>query len=249
MGKKDYTSFIFSHIPKCGGTSFREFIYKSAISSNVDTDKIYIPGYNGVKVSKNLNQLSGSELRSFSKKNYQVIAMHVPYESHLHHSALGSNPLYFSIFRDPLERFLSHYYFFYYRQGADGCKGKHLTDLTVAKRSYMLQNLSNVYASYILGDIKSGLYHDLHLLDDIIEKLNQPNYHYGILSDIDFALESLSVALSQWLHLGQHFPKVNAFNFRDTYKDMISDELVEEFNSMNTLDISVYDYILDSLNT
>ena len=247
MKNHDYTSFIFSHIPKCGGTSFREFLYNSAIDSNIDSNRIYIPGYNNVNVNKNLNQLSKYELRTFSKQSYQVVAMHVPYAIHLEADGFGSHPLYFSLFREPLERFLSHYYFFYYRQGADGCKGKHLTDLREAKRSYMLQNLSNVFASYILGDIKSGLYHDPHLLDEIIAKLNQPNYHYGILSDIDSALESLSVALPQWLQLGQNFPKVNAYNFHHTYKDMITDELIEEFYSMNVLDISVYDYILKSL--
>ena len=120
---EEYSSFIFSHIPKCGGTSFRKLIFDSALSSGIDKSEIYIPGYNGLKVDRNLIQLSFLQLKLFSKLNLKVAAMHVPYNVHHKYTSFGPNPLYFSLFREPFDRFLSHYYFFYYRQGADGCKG------------------------------------------------------------------------------------------------------------------------------
>ncbi len=248
MKNHDYTSFIFSHIPKCGGTSFREFLYNSAIDSNIDSNRIYIPGYNNVNVNKNLNQLSKYELRTFSKQSYQVVAMHVPYAIHLEADGFGSHPLYFSLFREPLERFLSHYYFFYYRQGADGCKGKHLIDLPRDRRSQMIKNLSNIYASYIMGEVKSGIFYDIDLMDDIVTKLKQDNYHYGLLSNVDLAIADLSSHLPDWLSLRKDFPKVNAFNFHDTYRDRLTDDLIDEFNSCNALDIKIYEYVKSSLS-
>jgi hypothetical protein len=244
----NYTSFIFSHIPKCGGTSFREFIYKSALHSKIDRHRIYIPGYNNIRVDKNLNQLSQSELKSFSKRKYQVIAMHVPYAIHVKHNNLGHRPLYFSLFREPFERFLSHYYFFYYKQGADGCKGIHLSDLPDNKRLSMIDNLSNIYASYILGNVKSGLYEDVRLLDEVKSKLSEENFHYGLLHDVDKSIDALSNVLPNWLNLDQEFPKVNAYSFQTTYSQHVSEQLIDEFNSRNVLDIQIYEFIKNSLS-
>jgi hypothetical protein len=248
MKDSNYTSFIFSHIPKCGGTSFREFLYQSALNSDIDNERVYIPGYGGIKVNKNYNQLSKHELKVFSRQDFQLVAMHVPYGIHSEVQNLGSNPLYFSLFRDPLERFLSHYYFFYYRQGADGCRGKHLSDLSSHKRSKMISNLSNIYASYILGEVKSGIFHDVHLIKDIISKLDQSNYHYGLLSHVDIAISNLSSVLPNWLSLGEQFPNVNAHNFHDAYEDRLTDDLLDEFKSKNILDIKIYEYVKNSLS-
>jgi hypothetical protein len=245
----DCTSFIFSHIPKCGGTSFREFIYNSAKSSDIPSDDLYIPGYNGLNVNKNLTQLSHRELLSFSNGSYRVVAMHVPYGIHRSYSAMGERPLYFTLFRDPLERFLSHYYFFYYRQGADGCKGKHLSELPTSKRASLLSNLSNIYASYILGDVKSGIYDVSQGLDTVIANLESPNYIYGDLSNVEGALAILSVALPSWLELLPIFPRVNSNSFNAEYRTQIPEQIIEEFRSMNALDLMIYDYVKTSVAT
>ena len=249
MAKIDYSSFIFSHIPKCGGTSFRKLIYESAVASGVESKTIYIPGYNGLKVDRNLIQLSAFQLRSFSKLDLRVTAMHVPYKIHLEYSSLGSNPLYFTLFREPFERFLSHYYFFYYRQGADSCKGIHLSELESKKRTSLIKNLSNIYASYIMGDVKSGLYSDLDLYEETCARLSKQNYCYGLLSDMSSSLDRLAHVLPDWLELKTDFPHINAHNFSATYNDHITDAMSQEFQHHNALDIKIYSYIVNSFST
>lgn len=242
-----YSSLIFSHIPKCGGTSFRKLIYDSAISSGINKSEIYVPGYNGLKVDKNLNQLSRPELMTFSRSNFRIIAMHVPYNVHLDYVSMGLNPLYFSFFRDPFERFLSHYYFFYFKLGADKCKGKHLSDLPEKKRISLIKNLSNIYASYLLGEVKSGLYTDLDLLDGIKVILDNHNFCIGLLSNISQSLSKLRMKLPSWITLETDFPEENIYYLKSEYKDYISADLKDVFVEFNRLDIKLYEYIFKSV--
>jgi len=243
-----YSSLIFSHIPKCGGTSMRELLYNSASNSGICDENIYIPGYNGLKIDRNPIQLNSFQLKAFHKLEIKVAGMHVPYNSHKTYPSFGYNPLYFTLFREPFERFLSHYYFFYYRQGANGCKGTHLSDLPTEKRTMLIYNLSNLYASYIMGDVKSGLYDDVNLLTQLKSSLSNSNYVYGLLSDVTTALDNLSSQLPSWISIIADLPKVNVHNFSSTYENEISDEFREEFNRFNELDLRLYDHIVESLS-
>jgi len=74
--KVPFDSFIFSHIPKCGGSSFRKFIFDSSLKSEIDVKKIHIPGEGGVLHSKNLPNLEEAELKSLKLQKVKIIADH-----------------------------------------------------------------------------------------------------------------------------------------------------------------------------
>lgn len=241
----EYDQLIFSHIPKCGGTSFREYIYRQALSSGLHKSQLHIPGVGGLSINKNLNQLSKIELDGLSQREVKVWAMHVPINMHQHYKLLGSNPLYFTLVRSPLDRFLSHYYFFYYRQGADGFKGKHLQDLSDSSLNYIFEKLSNIYASYFLGEYKSGVFKDIQLFEEIVSVINQDNIVVGLLDDINGSLDKLRGKLPRWLNVNNDFPKTNVFLKSKSYAKDLSSNLKDQILSKNQLDILIYNYIKD----
>ena len=95
--KKTYDSFIFTHIPKCGGTSFRKLINDSALASGIADEQLYIPGFNDLENDKNIDQLKGKEKESFMGSSYKVIAAHSKFNLHKEYNLTFSNPFYLSL--------------------------------------------------------------------------------------------------------------------------------------------------------
>ena len=89
-------SFIFSHIPKCGGTSFRTFLAKAAIKSGVPENEVYIPGENGLPNTKNLIALPENELEEVKSKKIRLLADHSFFGVHISKSLNIHNPFYYT---------------------------------------------------------------------------------------------------------------------------------------------------------
>ena len=99
---QSYDTFVFNHIPKCGGTSFRELLNISAISSGIEPEKIYIPGFNGLEEEKNIDQLSIREKAVLRRKEKKIFACHSRFDVAKTYKLPFGNVFYFTILRDPV---------------------------------------------------------------------------------------------------------------------------------------------------
>lgn len=239
MSKKEYDCFIYTHIPKCGGTSFRKFINDSALKSEINEREIYIPGFNGLENNKNIPELNAEELRELQKRHLKVIANHAKFNVHEEFNLGVRNPFYFTILRDPIKRFISHYNFFYYKLGYDNCKGKSLDDLEPEKRDRIVHHLANVQVKY-LSNIKHirivGLDNMLRLAkSNLLLEYNC----FGTIENMDETLDKLRWTKPDWLNIKSNFPKLNKSN---SHKVKLSDEVLELISQANNWDLSLYQF-------
>jgi hypothetical protein len=107
--------FIFYHIEKCGGSSFRE-AFNNYFLNFYKQKHIFIPEKNGnIKINfvpENIETIKKN--KSISYNNLKVILSHIRYS---YFPTLNIRvPLKITVIRNPVDRLISHYYFFQYKQ-------------------------------------------------------------------------------------------------------------------------------------
>lgn len=241
---KKYTSpfdaFIFTHIPKCGGVSFRHFIYEAAIQSNISTDKVYIPGENYLHINKNLLQLSERELKRFRQKDIQILANHSYYNTHLLYDLPNfKSPFYYTILREPIDRFISHYNFFNYKNGNQDCKGISLSELPTEKLIEIAKKLGNVQTRYISGIDQLSDFGETDALAIAKHNLEFGYADFSILENIETDLIYLSNKSPDWLSIQPtDFPKMNQNKLTFPLETKVLD-IIRQYNQ---LDLALYSY-------
>jgi len=134
--------FVFYHIEKCGGSSFRTMLYNFFVQNKIyNHNEIYVPKFvNNINFRlENLYKIQNSlGLQQFSK--LKAIVGHVLYHQI---DFLEENVKYrFSIIRHPVSRLISHYYFF------DFPKTRiHMIDLSSNKFERLCKQYSLFYCS------------------------------------------------------------------------------------------------------
>lgn len=237
-----YKSFVFTHIPKCGGTSFRKFIYNAAIENGIEPSAIYIPGFNEVGNDKNLAQLSQKECFNLNQRKLKILANHSMFEAHTTMGIQLKQPFYYTLLREPISRFLSHYDFFYYQQGLNNCKGIALADLPDEKRSRLIEKLANLQLLYLTNrSVGTKVTEDL--FKEACENLQNHYADFGILEDIEQSIERLKSKLPAWLKSNYPFPSLNNRKKRN----VVSQIILEEISSANQWDIRLYEWAKENL--
>ncbi len=233
----EYSSFIFTHIPKCGGTSFRHYINSACLLNNLDTSEIYIPGCNEIKSDKNLGQLDNKELEQLRKNNIRVLANHTKYEEHSKYKIKIPSPYYYTLLRNPIQRFISHYNFFYYKNGLDKLKNISLNDLEEHRLEKLIISLSNLQVSYLSNVKYPKAVGSLNQYKIAYYNLTQLYGGFGILEQMEESLKQLQNTIPSWLDLkDSSFPSLNAFSTEEKIKPSII-KLIKKHNDM---DIRLY---------
>lgn len=237
-----YTHFHYIHIPKCGGTSFREHLYEASIAGGIRQEEIYIPGFNQLKTAKNYDQLNFLQKALFNRKDYKVIGMHATANVFKAKLQTTANPFVYTILRDPIERFLSHYYHFYFHQGIDGCMGIHLVDLETSKREALLKHLSNLMIKYLTNrDLKSQvLEQDLSQATRVLDTMSL----FGILEKMEHSMHILSQKAPQWLSFNARISKRNEKRVGFSLDEYVDSELRQLIASYNSFDLQLYNHAL-----
>lgn len=238
--EKQYRSFIFTHIPKCGGTSFREYINTAALASNIKKEAIYIPGFNGLAHDKNIGQLNEKELIELQKKKLRVIANHAEFGVEKTYKLKIKQPFIYTILREPVSRFISHYNFFYFKNGYKNCKGVSLNDLPDDQLHHLVNMLSNIQVKY-LSNVKHIKIVGLENMTKIAKYNLMFCYDdFGILENMSEALNSLREKTSGWLELSHTFPEQNKNKTKP--KTEVSQRVVKLIEKYNRFDIELYNF-------
>lgn len=237
----EFDTFIFTHIPKCGGTSFREYIYNSGKTSNIKPEEMYVPGFHPESNEKNIPQLNEEELDKLRQSQIKVFACHSKYDIEREFNLTKvKNPFYFTILREPVQRFISHYYFFYFKLNNSNCKNIHLKDLQENKRHEIINHLSNLQVKWIGNNPNA----DLNLAINILETKYQS---VGILEHISQSLDVLRKFSPDWITFNNSFPISNTNKSYEKYQ--IPDSIIDEIKNANALDMKLYKTGLNSLTT
>jgi len=242
LEKKEYKSFVFTHIPKCGGTSFRKYVNDSAVDSGIQLKNIYIPGINGLKNDKNLPQLDKTELQAIQDIDLKVLANHCKFEENIGLGITPNAPYHFTILRDPVKRFISHYHFFYYTLGYNNCKGVRLDELSEKNFSFLIEKLGNIQTGY-LSNIK---FKKIVGLENML-KISKYNLQYefgsfGLVEDMETTLELLRSTIPDWLNLTGDFPNLNISN---SMKVDLPEEIISRISEANKYDLELYEFAKD----
>lgn len=233
-----HSSFVFVHIPRCGGTSFREYLYCATIANRLAAEEVHIPGFGGCGDDRNLHQLSNEELDLFRAKKTKVIASHDFFNSPVTTDLSLSEPYYFAFLRRPIDRFLSHYYFFYYTHGLDGLKGMGLEDLPDSQLEWLLLSFSNLQVRYISGcGVRLPKESDLEIAK---ENLIQRFASFGILEKAERSVSWLQSTTPRWLRLQGEFPRLNDCSQR--HCAVPAPSLCSEIEKASTLDRRLYEF-------
>ena len=237
-----YDGFIFTHIQKTAGSSIRRFFAWATQLSKLPISKVHIPGTLGMQAATNTIQLSASKLKSLNARKIKLLLEHTSYHSekpsHLKHL---KKPFYFTILRNPFNRFVSHYYFFYYeKQDNYNC---HLNELSDEFLDQYILKYKNIQTAYVSGipwhsDIATTvLKEQLKVAKD---NLNTKFHCFGIYENLEESIQLLKKKAPDWLI----FPELPLpiLNASIAPKMNINERVKSKFEEANKLDIELYSY-------
>lgn len=234
-----YDSFIFTHIPKCGGTSFRKLINDSAIASGIPVDKLYVPGFNELSTNKNIDQLNAKEKEEFRGSDYKVIAAHSKYNLHKDYELKTENPFYYTILRDPVKRFISHYHFFYYTLGYDNLKGVSIGELEEEKLLYLVKRLANVQTTYLANFKFKKVLGEENMLKLAKYNLQYEYGAFGLIENMEESMLRVEKILPDWLSMNQSITQLNSSNSNN---HEVSSSVIKLIEKHNYSDIELYSF-------
>ena len=233
-----YDSFVFTHIPKCGGTSLRQYMSEIALENCIDVSRVHIPGQNGLANDKNLSQLSEKDLDDLEQRQLLVLADHTLYRAAEDLGVHLPAPFYYTILREPTSRFISHYNFFCYKLGNRGYKGLPITDMSEDQFEDILTIFSNLQVRYLCNK-RSG---QIGRYETDLAKHNLVNGFaaFGILELMEESIKLLKVSLPTWLQSNGNISTLNS----NTVKPLgdLPDEIMAEIKSRNALEYDLYQF-------
>lgn len=228
-----YPEVCFFHIEKCVGSSLRQILY-NYYKNIYDESEIYLPEKN---LENNINQnlIDEKDVEFFKDTNYKVILCHCSFNQYNVTSFFSEKCFSITCVRNPIDRILSHYYFFDYKY----------TNLKFHELNEDIAlNFIIDYGKHILLRL-SGNTLDVNLAKENIQKIN----YILILETFNDDLISLNELLNNKYNIKIEMENIinneNIINYKDfKNKDL---EIINKYINLIE-DIEIYEFIVNIKN-
>lgn len=220
--------FIYNHVPKCGGTSFKVILNEFFLVIS-DYPPHEFEFNSELELQENLVKHENNIPNYLELKPYQTMAGHYFYkEIFLSERFRGiyecSRVKLISFLRDPLTHRVS-LYSFGVKKGHSYVQGISIEDFLFKEKNY--------FSTILECDI-----------NNYKERLD--NYFFiGIMEDYEKSVDLLSKKME--MKIGRSIPNINKSD-SGKYYALLSDEVKKKFKELNYLDYLIYDYSRGLLN-
>lgn len=204
---------------------------------------MHVPGFGGVGNDKNISQLANDELISFRESKKIILANHCMFNVHAAYYLNMYNPFYYTLFRDPVKRFISHYNFFYRDLGYDELKSVSLDELPEEKCSDLLLKMANIQLVYTINLEKPiGRKADETWLEEA--KKNLVNWYgcIGVLEKMDLSLQLLKASSPDWLAFPDITFPVKNEGRKNSENQLHKPGVIEQIEKHNYYDLKLYEF-------
>ena len=219
--------FCFYHIPKCAGVSLGEILdnYFSKIyhKLNIYNSKNE-PNLIEVEEKNSLNQIPNI-------LNYKIVLSHIQYNTKISNT-FKKQHFSFTVVRNPVDRIISHYYFFNYKEN----NKKEMMDFTDEELENYCHSMSRVTTAYF----SSNDNYDLKIAKENILKIK----YIAIFNNLDNDLNNLNTQLNKIYKVNHKFINIKSNQTKITplNKDLLYTRI---FNIIKYSDDSLlYNHIL-----
>lgn len=244
---KDFKPVIFTHIQKCGGTSFRRFISNSALYSGIKPHEIHIPGQNGQSPNTNLITLGDEDLNNVKKNNIKVLADHSSFRSEKVKNVIPNYEDAFNLtyFRHPIKRIYSSYYYFYYGKNfkKDDYIEKKLNDLSPKLLNEFIRQNANVATAFLSSSMWAPNFIDVKPEHLPLAKANLEYFQFiGITEISSISMKVFNKVKPEYFQtINKDLPRINRGSKVES--DRYPNEAIKnKIIKANKLDIKLYNY-------
>ncbi len=243
VDKHKFNSFIYMHIPKCGGMSMRRYVCDAALYSGFAASQIHAPKYNDFFPNRNLVQMSWDELGLLKDHKIRVLADHTDFNAHTNYRILSLKaPFYYSILREPITRTVSHYYYNFFQNGNEGLRMVHINDLTEKQLDRICYTIANQQVVYLAEmGVNEGYRAEQKHLDRAKDVLENQLQCFGLLEKMEESISILKQEAPEWMKFYQDFPKLNT-GHKKKEAVVLEPHVKETIEKYNKFDIELYDF-------
>lgn len=218
---------LFEHIPKCGGTSVKEYL-----KSHYTPSKIFeIDGMNVEHSLDEFRSMSDSERCSFD-----LLLGHGAHKlRHLFHAEIKR----LTILRDPVERIVSHYFFArqsprHYLHAAIATSKMTLAEYATSDLSPELKN--NYVRRFTGVSAEVAELSPDEAIDGVMQLLESDYAIVGTLESLDKSIRRVSEACN----FNTSFKSGKRLNVTNTRPSDVDPETLELISQVNSLDVEIY---------
>ena len=250
LGKRNKHKVVFIHPPKCGGTSifhaikknygiYQSFM-KSAIINLSNTDSKIAAEKLGTSVSDYREYLLVYFLHL---KDIKLIYGHFYFPNKLDEDEVLFNDWNFvTLFRDPFDRWFSHYFFNYTIDSGNKEDNKDLLNIKLQKflttEKERAQDLGKSYVSILSGrDLKNEI-----ITDAIINKAKKNMKKFKLVGRLE-DLESFQRSFNEIFDASIKIRSINRNVNKPNYENIFSEELLRSVKDMCEPNYSLYNHI------
>ncbi len=216
-----FPDVVFYHIEKCAGTSLEQCLHDYFLNKYSENE-IYIPNKN------NFKHVHITQKEFFEKNNFKVILGHMSFDKK---EFIVKNHLSITCVRNPIDRMISHYYYFDYDKYKIPLNAFNLRELKIYVDS------RKVILSRISGDTKN--------LDTALKNLKEINAIL-IFEKINEDINKLNVLLNHYFNVNKKLILRKLNEKKHFYTEEIEKDKETLYNSGFLNDeLKIYDCIFN----
>ncbi|MBB4023444.1 MULTISPECIES: sulfotransferase family 2 domain-containing protein [Actibacterium] len=236
------TRLVFHHVPKCGGTSVGRALRKRYILSQATVRpdesfrafEAFSARSDRAAMLIDVADLREQMLLYHLFDDVRCISLHVAF-SDVAYERFYDRYKFVTILREPVARFVSHYFWSYGKQGDHAIIDEGFADFLQTDRA---RRLGASYVEYYSGQPKAPDLADPALIKKAIANLREKFSVVGRLEDLPGFTADLKRELGVRVRVGH---ENKGRQSKDTRKSTITPELMEQVRKLCAPDIAIWD--------